>query len=210
MKTSALILVMSLFFLIGKAQTQRFDVDNSFSGISDIDVSMVFSDIFIEKAEGEQVKVNGYIEWDSNKKYEIKAYKKGSTLVVELENGHKSYSGKASGKLYITMPSSVNAEVSVVSGNINISGVGSDDVECNSVSGDITAEDIGCDIELNSVSGDIKVVAVDGDVESNTVSGDTYISKIKGDFEGNSISGDFTISELSGSRDISTLSGRVR
>ncbi len=211
MRTSALIFVVSLCFFACKAQTNRFNINETFTGVSKVNVSMVFSDIFIESAEGDEVKVDGYVEWDSTKKkYEIEAYMKGSTLYVKLENSHKNISGKNSGKLFITMPKSVNAEVSVVSGDININGVGTDEVTCNSVSGDITAENIGCDLELNSVSGDFKVASIAGDVESNTVSGDTYLSKVKGDFEGNSVSGDFTISELSGSKDISTLSGDVR
>lgn len=209
MKTLASLIILFSTTVVLSAQNKRFDINEEFSGIKEIEVDMVFSDVFVDESGSDKTEVNGYVEWENEKKeYSITTKKSGSTLIVKLIHPNKT-KGNCEGKLYITTPKNCELQINTVSGDINVSGVGNDELECNTVSGDIRLNNIACDVELNTVSGDMSVTNIGGDVDTNTVSGDVEINKVKGDFEGNSVSGDFVIRELKGKKSISTLSGDV-
>lgn len=204
-------LLFALFIIVstcGKAQ--EISIDKEFENITEVKVNVVFSDIEIDAVDENTVKVNGYINYSNTKhKYEIKAYKKGTTLIVEVEHPRK-LRGNASGQFHITMPALTDVDVNTVSGDISLNGVGQKFVRLNTVSGKIKAENIGSDIKANSISGDIEVMEAKGNLNLNSISGDQTISDVDGNFNGTSISGDFNISNLKGNRKISTISGSVR
>jgi len=192
------------------SQNRKVEVDKTFENITEVEVNVVFSEVVIESTSGNEVRVQGSINWEREKDdYEIVTRKSGTTLIVEVEHPRNSR-GSASGKFHITMPTMTDADVNSVSGDIEITGIGQRKVKCNNVSGDITANKIGSDISANTVSGDITLNDIKGNAKSNTVSGDAELSNIDGNLKGNSVSGDFRIINLKGNREINTLSGSIR
>lgn len=201
---SALILVASCI-----AQTKT-EVDKSFENITEVDVNVVCSDIFIEAVEGDVAHVKGSLSWNNEKdEYKIIAEQVGTKLLVEVKYPKRS-KGNVEGHFMITLPKMTDADVNTVSGNIKVEGIGQRTVKCNTVSGDIEAISIQSNISCNTVSGDIEMTKIKGNAKSNTVSGDTELASVDGNFKGNSVSGDFSITNLKGNKEINTLSGTVR
>ncbi|MCU4165150.1 DUF4097 family beta strand repeat-containing protein [Carboxylicivirga caseinilyticus] len=189
---------------------QEVTINESFENVTNVEVNTVFSDIEIVAIEGEAVTVDGYVRYSNpNQEYEIKAYKKGTTLYVTVEHPKRS-KGNASGKFNIKMPAMTDVNINTVSAYVMVQGVGQKFVKINTVSGDILAEKIGSDMKGNTVSGDIEVKDLKGNLKLNTISGDMSISDVDGNFNGTSISGDFHIVNLKGDRSISTISGSIR
>ncbi|WP_430814854.1 DUF4097 family beta strand repeat-containing protein [Carboxylicivirga sp. RSCT41] len=210
MKKLLLLIGIIGFSAASIAQDKKVEVDKKFENITEVEVNVVFSDVVIEQAAGNEVHVTGSVTWERDKdEYKIVTRKSGTTLYVEVDHPRNS-KGNASGRFHITMPAMTDADVNSVSGDIKVTGIGQRRVKCNTVSGDIVAKKIGSDVSANTVSGDIVMDGVKGNAKSNTVSGDAELANIDGNLKGNSVSGDFRISNLKGNREISTLSGSVR
>ena len=105
------------------------------------------------------------------------------------------------------------ARVNCISGDIELLGAAAADIE--SVSGDLTIENIGGDAYLKTVSGDIAAKGISGSVDVGTVSGDVELLGITGaqKVSAESVSGSIAYSGgvTSGGRyAITSHSGRVR
>ena len=82
-----------------------------------------------------------------------------------------------------------------------------------SVSGDVTATDIGGSSQAESVSGDVSLNSVAGEGSGKTVSGDVTISLVDGPVSAESVSGGIELVEPANAGldlDASTFSGRIR
>jgi len=210
MKKTFTLAICLCFVVFVNAQNKSVSIDKTFEDITEVEVNVIFSDVTIKAVEGNTVSVKGSIEWERAKDiYEIKTHQSGTTLIIEVDHP-RNVKGNASGEFYITMPRMTDADINNVSGDIEVNGIGQRKVKCNTVSGNITAENIGSDVSANSVSGDIILSKIKGNAKSNTVSGDHSLSDIDGNLKGGSVSGDFKITNLKGNKEISTISGSVR
>ena len=210
MKKSFTLIALLCIIALVSAQNKNVSIDKTFENITDVKVNVIFSDVVVKAAEGNTVSVKGSIQWERTKNnYEIKTRQSGTILIVEVVHPRNT-KGNASGEFYITMPAMTDVDISSISGDIMVDGVGQRKVKCNAVSGDITAQQIGSDVYAGSVSGDIRLSNIKGNAKANTVSGDLTLSNIDGNFKGSSVSGDFNVTNLKGTREISTVSGSVR
>jgi DUF4097 and DUF4098 domain-containing protein YvlB len=94
--------------------------------------------------------------------------------------------------LYIKIPSGSSLSVNTVSADIEVTGVrGAQRLQA--VSADITTEAGAEDVECKTVSGDITVQGEGkpGLITITTVSGDAQVSNVAGEVNGNTVSGDF-------------------
>ncbi|TAJ12740.1 hypothetical protein DMA11_11535 [Marinilabiliaceae bacterium JC017] len=188
----------------------RVDVNKSFPDITQVEIKAFCLDVIIEPHDANEVKLDGFVEWDRSKeKYEIQTNVYGGKLVITVKHPH-STRGRVDGKLYLKMPALTDIDVESISGNINVTGIGKKYADFETISGDITAKKIGCSVEAESISGEISLENIAGDVETSTISGDQQFHNIDGDLNGSSISGDFTISDLKGNRKVSSVSGSIR
>jgi DUF4097 and DUF4098 domain-containing protein YvlB len=99
-----------------------------------------------------------------------------------------------SSSLVIKVPAGSSLSVNAVSADVSATGVrGSQRLQ--SVSGDIRTEAGAEDVECKTVSGDVTVTGTGqrGLLTVTTVSGDATLTRVAGDVNGNTVSGDFTI-----------------
>ncbi len=82
-------------------------------------------------------------------------------------------------------------------------------LNANTVSGDVTCEDIGGDLKAKTVSGDVIVTGAKNGANCSTTSGDVEIDNVIGDVKLHTVSGDVLADEIKGSVDADTVSGSV-
>ena len=112
-----------------------------------------------------------------------------TTVRVVLPNG-SSWLGEGAAHLKIRVPQNSSLEVSLVSADLRISGVGGNQ-HLQTVSGDIEGDVGSGDLQVNTVSGDVHLTAHNGhSAQIKTVSGDVNLSGMSGDLTLNTVSGD--------------------
>jgi len=82
-------------------------------------------------------------------------------------------------------------------------------INANSVSGNVTCEDIGGDLKGITVSGDVIVSEAKNGANCSSVSGDVEIDNVTGDVKLHSVSGSVLANEIKGSVEADTVSGSV-
>jgi DUF4097 and DUF4098 domain-containing protein YvlB len=82
-------------------------------------------------------------------------------------------------------------------------------LNANTVSGDVTCEDISGDLKAKTVSGDVIVTGAKNGANCSTTSGDVEIDNVIGDVKLHTVSGDVIANEIKGSVDADTVSGSV-
>ncbi len=153
-----------------------------------------------------------------------------STLDVH-SNPQRRRSGRvqASFTVTITVPSRMDADVTLASGDVRMGDLvgffelatASGDIELGSVqgpsisiqaaSGDITAQHLDGPVSVSAASGDIDIQHIVGTrVDLTTASGDITVNTLEADFvDATSASGDVHIGRLIGQSEVSTASGDV-
>lgn len=142
------------------------------------------------------LKVSKHTSLDKAKEYaalvKIEVTEEGDTLSIVTEyprNGPRNMSVSVSFNL--TIPSMATADI-------------------NSVSGDLTLENIGGAAKAETVSGDVTLEKVAGTLKGKTVSGDVKATGAAKGAYCKSVSGDVTVDDVIGDAELSTVSGTVR
>ncbi|MBK8284652.1 MAG: DUF4097 family beta strand repeat protein [Ahniella sp.] len=96
--------------------------------------------------------------------------------------------------LNIKVPRQASLDLSGVSASLDVRDlIGSERIEAESVSGNVTVASEANAIELSSVSGDVDFRGKTRSAELGTVSGDIEINEVQGDVSADSVSGDVLI-----------------
>lgn len=82
-------------------------------------------------------------------------------------------------------------------------------INANTVSGNVTCEDISGDLKAETVSGNVIVTGAKNGANCSTVSGTVEIDNVIGDVKLHSVSGNVMANEIKGSVDADTVSGSV-
>jgi hypothetical protein len=98
----------------------------------------------------------------------------------------------------VIVPAVAKVDGSTASGDVEITGLASVDVD--GASGNLTVGQIAGQVDLNTSSGDIKVSKVGGNLESRSSSGDQNISEVAGTVLAQSQSGNIAANGLRGAR----------
>lgn len=83
-------------------------------------------------------------------------------------------------------------------------------LEANTISGDVSVEDLRGDLFVESISGDLDLRRVDDRLWAKSVSGEIELSQGTVDVELSTISGDVNISEIKGRLEAHSVSGSIR
>ncbi len=176
------ILLLAMLPMIALAQEK---IEQNFSGIEEIDVSVGPGDAIFEKSPDNKV----YLTLTHNiDDYNPTIEQKGDRLRVREENRNGSWRGSATWKFLV--PDNTEIEFNTGSGEIEISG-------------------LSVDASINSGSGDLSFSNITGEVKGNTGSGDITFDKANGEFRMNTGSGDVEADDMTGYMTFNTGSGDV-
>lgn len=178
-----------------------------------LDIRSISDDIIIDvidtneiEYELEAVNINYYDISFLDNELKIK-YKKTKFLGLNR---------KSSGNILIKLPKSIkynNLNISSTSGDIIIRGnIISNTIKINSVSGDISLDEMSCDnMKVSTVSGDISSLSIEGkDVYVDTISGDMGCNMLNSDnLSISTVSGDINITHANANIKASSISGEI-
>jgi DUF4097 and DUF4098 domain-containing protein YvlB len=139
---------------------------------------------------------------------EIKIKTKQSGYVLEVWVEYpRNFRGNVKGFLDLEVPVEVVLKAESVSGNIRATGAGREQVWLKTVSGNVEAQGIPCNLEAASVSGNVTARMIEGDLEAQSVSGNLQISNVTGALKGGSTSGNVNVEMIEGAVNVQTISG---
>jgi len=173
LKLSTSTLAMALFICF--SVVAQSEIDQTFSGINEIEVSTGSSDCVIKKGSGSDVRVQ--LDHTYGDKFRPTVEKSGSKLVIR--ESHNNGSNRGEGTWTLTVPDGI-------------------ELDFNTGSGDFQAAGLEIELSLNAGSGDFSLRAIKGDIDSNTGSGDLEVENLTGELTANAGSGDMAVSEASG------------
>jgi hypothetical protein len=213
MKTAIAIPLIVLIFIFGDIFTKKNVVidqlDNTFSGITVVDVKGAFLNVSIQGEEREDVYLTGEIKGsgDSDEfsfKYDVADGK--LTVWVERPSTVLATNG------FIDLKVPVSTEVTVLnaSGSIKLNSVRAGSIKLKSSSGSILAENITGNFTCEASSGSLKLINIQGNVAAKTSSGSISASTIDGNFTGESSSGSQKLDNINGSVETKASSGSLR
>lgn len=145
-------------------------------------------------------------------KVKIVITEENSTLRIKTEypkGPHKNMSVS----IYYTLmiPSEATLNANSVSGNVTCEDIGGD-LKAKTVSGNVIVTGATNGANCSTVSGTVEVDNVIGDVKLHTVSGNVLANEIRGSVDANSVSGSVVLTDITDADDIeaSTISGKVK
>lgn len=197
------LILFSLAFVVGLSIQAQQTVKKSFSGIKEIDLSTGSGDIILKKG-GNEVQLELTYTYDDDE-YEPEIEQKGDRLILSEEfKGRGSYNGYS--KWALTIPNGLEVDVNTGSGDITAdnlqieltSNSGSGDVEGQALSGEITTNAGSGDVNLNDFDGELKVNAGSGNVELDNSNGSFKVNLGSGDVQASDVQGGFSINVGSG------------
>jgi len=153
-----------------------------------------------------EVAVSGTLD-DNVKDLDIST--SGDRVTIEVELNRKArYSAEA--HLTVKVPTSAGVDVETVSADISVDDV-TGDIDLESVSGNIEVSGETRSLSATSVSGDVRVASATGRTELESVSGKVVVARVTGRLEVSAVSGDIELdSGTLESLDLETVSGSVR
>jgi DUF4097 and DUF4098 domain-containing protein YvlB len=155
-----------------------------------VEISNTAGQVTVTGWDRNEVEVTGTLG-DGSEHLEFATQDKVTRIRVVLPN--KSWHVEDTG-LVVKVPAGSSLSVSTTSADIRVRGVrGAQRLQ--SVSGDVNAEAGAEDVECQTISGDVAVAGsgLKGLLNITTVSGDVMITHVAGELNGNTVSGNFTI-----------------
>ena len=154
-----------------------------------LDVSNVSGEVTIRAWDRPEVQVKGEIGDDQ--KLEFSA--DGEHTRIEVHSEHDRHDDDDA-DLEIRVPSTSRVRANTISANLNVTGM-TNELELQSVSGDIDTEVFGADVTVETISGSIEVAGHHQSAEMHlgVVSGDAWVRDVDGDVTARTISGDLNI-----------------
>ncbi len=174
-RTYTLLLSCALLALLQLPALAQNTINQSFDGITKIDMSISSGDVVFEKSAGNKVSVEMNSTTDV---YDPTIEKQGGKLVINEDKMRNVRSWSGSVTWVLKLPDGLEIDHNTGSGDITISGL------------QLTAG-------MNSGSGNFKITASQGEIDINTGSGDIEASAMKGVLQMNCGSGDIKLSDLS-------------
>ncbi len=222
-KAIILIIVLSYNNLIA----QNFNIDQSFSGITDITVEGSFLAVTVNGGAEDRVILAGEIDGDPDD-FQIKYDVAGNKLKVWIETPRFNWGRGANGYLNVQVPDAARLNIETSSGQLMVNEISSYNMNFSTSSGSLVAKgisgsgslattsgrlkmyDSNGDFTLNSTSGGISVKGFKGDLMSTSSSGSNYFEAVVGELKAVASSGSIKLKEVSAQLDLKTSSGGIR
>ena len=166
--------------MVVKSQVLVSTVDETFSGVTSIDVKGIFCSVELEAGATANVTLVGEIR--AIKPYDdlkIKYTHRGNTLTVWVEIP-PHITGQTKGFLRFTVPRNVLLKVENTSGKIVVNGIGSETISLTTTAGSINANNIPCNAVLSSMTGAINCKTINGNMMASSTSGNIHAKGVKG------------------------------
>ncbi|MFW6352350.1 MAG: DUF4097 family beta strand repeat-containing protein, partial [Bacteroidota bacterium] len=147
---------ISLYFVLvllagchnSEAQELIDQVDSRFDGVRSIIVEGVFCDVTVKPGDNSQVHLLGEIRGTRGRDdFSIEVSQNGSEIKVWVDHPN-NIRGVVKGFLSFKVPDNVALKVKNVSGDVDVEKIGSDDMALSSVSGNINVSGAGSNILL--------------------------------------------------------------
>jgi hypothetical protein len=198
---TTLVIVLSLVISLN-AQTSKeakFDV-----GKGDLlDVSLSQGNIDITTGSGSEVNVLAKNIKENEMKL-LTMEKKGSRIEIVFKGEDSD-----DFELLLTIPSSLNLDLSTGGGNVIVNGDLSGDADVSTGGGNITAKAINGTADLSTGGGNIKTGDINGNADISTGGGEIKIDIINGVADLSTGGGNIYITSVNSSADISTGGGNI-
>lgn len=188
------------------------------AGLRSIDIGLDADDVEIGPADGGEVEVSWQAEQQGCAEPVVTM--EGHKIVIRRRNPDVfktffSVFKKQGGRLKVRVPRGYAADyaVSTTSGDVRLYALDVDDVKINTASGNVRLEPDAAvraeEINVNTVSGDVTVSACAGDVAATTVSGELFLSCDAGKVDANIVSGKLHAEGACEEWEVSSVSGDV-
>lgn len=202
LKQTTALLVLALF--ISFSINAQSEIDQTFSGITEIDISTGSSDCIVKKGSGSEVNVK--LDHDFGDKFKPTVEKKGGKLIIKESRENHSSRGQATWTL--TIPDGTDLNFNTGSGGFQASDL-EVELNLNAGSGDFNLQDIIGTITSNSGSGDLELEGFSGKMSANVGSGDMEIENASGNVKLNCGSGDIELSNVNATIGANVGSGDI-
>lgn len=227
------VILVALFLLVGfypadgaakEKFEEKFEKTVSLAKDGEVILKNVSGDIEVKSWDKSEVKIDALkvskastlTEAKENvKKVEIVVKKEGKTLRVETKYPEnrgiwrkKSLNVSVNYRLWI--PSKASVKINSVSGDVSLEEIGGT-AKVNVVSGDVGVKKADKGVDCETVSGDLEIQGVTGDAYLKSVSGDIIGERIKGSIKAEVVSGEIELREVSEAKVVEgkTISGSV-
>jgi DUF4097 and DUF4098 domain-containing protein YvlB len=153
----------------------------------------VEGEIIVKPGSTDRWQLSGQLA-SSVREVDISGDKDGWQIDVDYYNNKRNWGGKT--KLVLEVPSQAELNIEMVSGDITVHQLLGEQIQIETVSGDIESEAMPNYLEVESVSGDIRLQA-GGRMQNQlaSVSGDIRARNLKGELEANTVSGKIAIDD---------------
>jgi DUF4097 and DUF4098 domain-containing protein YvlB len=184
---SAVTAVTLLVLGAGTLRAQRLDTTVALRGQPKLSVSNMSGDIVIRVWNRAQVRVQADYE-RSEVEVTENAGRVSVRTVTRRNNGEVNYT--------IAVPRGTDIEINSVSSDVTVNDVcGS--LNLNTVSGDVGVDCIEGDGQIQTVSGDVAVANVHSrHIDVGSTSGDVVVRAVRGSVAAHSVSGDVTLTQI--------------
>ncbi len=181
----------------GNALTQPGEVYH-FTGVNSLDAALANAHIVVEEADVEEIRVTD--NSIGNMRHEL--FTEGGRLYLRTQRNAFSFfnfsrNSSSGGSFLVEVPSGQALEytVSTVNGDITLNAAPTDDMQVETVSGDILVLHGGHEFDAETVSGNIEVRAAFEELSLDTVSGESalFANAETQEMQLSSVSGDFYV-----------------
>ncbi len=196
------IIIMALFILLGITVSFAQQKEKTFNIGSNgrIEVSISYGDINIDTWDKSQVNVK-YDE-DKEEGSSFRIVQNGNTLSITSGDNPDE-------DLSLSVPSSINLDLSTAGGDIKINGNITGKVECTTAGGDIDTKEITGNASLNTSGGEVTTGKINGDASIQSGGGDLTLGIISGEADLKTGGGNIKVSNVKKDLNVSTGGGNV-
>lgn len=186
----ALIMAPMLAFMAPAALFAETAVDQThpLAANGSVSINDKVGEIRIEGWNRNEVQIRGYLS-DDVRELEVRESGNGIRIHVDYYD-RRSIDGA---ELELMVPASASVDASSVSGDIEATGLSGDELNMDTVSGDLIARATVGRLSLNSVSGDVEFSGSAERADVETVSGEVDLKGVSGEIEVITVSGDVTV-----------------
>jgi DUF4097 and DUF4098 domain-containing protein YvlB len=184
---------------------EQFTIDQ----VKTLQVDGRFCNIELKGTAGTSLKMDGYIKGSGNPdNYEIKYERRGDRVEVWVD-APSSIWGNIESRIRFEVPVNVDIEVDNSSGNLKMDQISTRQIDLETSSGNIEAENSEADLLIRCTSGNVSVEDHLGNLSVTTTSGNIKIRDSMGDTELKATSGNINLDNLTGSLYARCSSGNI-
>lgn len=195
--------------LVAAATAQAREVDESIDAASDgqVEIINISGSVEVYGWSRDTVEVTGEL---GSKVEELILERNGDKVLVKVKVPRNN-SNNISSDLEVRIPEDSSIDVSTVSADITVEGVGGEQ-HLHTVSGDVITQAADSDVSAQAVSGDVDITGDGAEIETqaNTVSGDVTVVGVSGAVGAEAVSGDVMVRDGSFERaSLNTVNGEI-